>query len=233
MSPNGVLCAAIISAARLAERLAGDRARVLERHGVPLLRHDAAALHEAVGEAQVAELHRAPQQQVLDDAAEADEHDRRGAHALQQVVDRRDAAVGVAGGAVEPEQLRRPIAIDRKTGAGDRARAQRILVRARVGRLQAHRVALELFDDGLQVVGDGRRLRRLRVRVRGEHRLAIAGRRAESARAGAPASPRSTARISCRCDMRYIVMSMSLRERAVCSRPAASSPQPATTSRSR
>ena len=41
-----------------------------------------------------------------------------------------------------------------------------------------------------------------------------------------------TARINCRCDIRYIVMSMSLRERAVCRRPAASSPQPATTSRS-
>ena len=81
---------------RLAERLAADRARVLQRDRVPLLRHDAAALHEPVRQPQVAELHRAPQQQILDDAAEADEQDGGGAHALEQVVDRRDAAVGVA-----------------------------------------------------------------------------------------------------------------------------------------
>ena len=65
---------------RLADRLAADRPRVLERHRVALLRHDAARLHEAVGEPQVAELHRAPQQQVL-------HHPARGRRAAIAVAD--------------------------------------------------------------------------------------------------------------------------------------------------
>ena len=55
---------------RLSDRLAGDRPRVLERHGIALLRHDAAALDESVRQAQVADLGRAPQQQVLNDPAQ-------------------------------------------------------------------------------------------------------------------------------------------------------------------
>jgi len=55
---------------RLTERLAADRARVLERNRVALLRHDAAALHEAFTQPQVPEFRRAPEQQVLDEAAE-------------------------------------------------------------------------------------------------------------------------------------------------------------------
>ena len=50
---------------RLADRLAGDRPRVLERHRISLLRHDAARLHEPLAEPEVTELHRAPQQKVL------------------------------------------------------------------------------------------------------------------------------------------------------------------------
>ena len=74
----------------------------------------------------------------------------------------------------EPEQRARLVAIDRKAGAGDRARAERILIGAVVGRASRRRVALELFDDGEQVVRDGARLRRLRVRVRREDRFAMA-----------------------------------------------------------
>ena len=62
---------------RLTDRLAANRARVLERDGIPLLRHDAAALHEPVSQPQVAELARAPEQQILHDAAEAGEQHRR------------------------------------------------------------------------------------------------------------------------------------------------------------
>ena len=89
----------------LAKRLAGDRARVLERDRVALLRHDAAALHEPVRQPQVAEFARAPEQQILDDAAKPGQQNRRRGHALDQVVDRRDAAVGVAGRRVESEEL--------------------------------------------------------------------------------------------------------------------------------
>ena len=83
---------------RLAERLAADGARVLERDRVALLRHDAAALHEAVAEPQVVELRRAPEQQVLHEAPDARRAARSAADgALEQVVDGGDAAVGVAG----------------------------------------------------------------------------------------------------------------------------------------
>jgi hypothetical protein len=81
--------------------------------------------------------------------------------ALQQVVDRRDAAVGVAGRSAEAEQRRRQRAIDRKAGSGDRARAERVAVRALERRLQPSAVAFELLDDGEQVVGDGAGLRAL------------------------------------------------------------------------
>ena len=42
MSPNGVLWTAVHDRLRLPDRLAGDGARVLERHRIALLRHDAA-----------------------------------------------------------------------------------------------------------------------------------------------------------------------------------------------
>ena len=115
MSPNGVLWTVGDDRLRLAERLAADGARVLERDRVALLRHDAAALHEAVAEAHVAELRGAPEQQVLHEAAVADEQHRRRRRALEQVVDRGDAAVGVAGRPAEAEQLGGQLAIDRET----------------------------------------------------------------------------------------------------------------------
>ena len=80
--------------------------------------------------------------------------------------------------------------------------------------------------DRQQVVRDGARLRRLRVRVRGEHVLAMPRRPARAAPArSAQRRRRSASSTSSRCCIRYIVMSMSLRERAVCSRPGRSSPQ--------
>ena len=46
---------------------------MLERHGVALLRHDAAALHEAVAETEIPEFDGAPEQQILHDAPEPDQ----------------------------------------------------------------------------------------------------------------------------------------------------------------
>ncbi len=219
-------------AERLAERLAADGARVLERHGVALLRHDAARLHEAVRQPQVAELHRAPEQHVLHDAAETREQHRRGRHAFEQIVHRRDASVGVAGGAVEPEQVAREMAIDLESGAGNRARSQRVPVRARIRGLQARGVALQLLDDAEQVVRDSRGLRRLGVRMRGEERVAVLRWRDRCRPALSSSDAARSATMNSRCRIRYIVMSMSLRLRAVCSRPATSSPQALTSRRS-
>ena len=64
-------------------------------------------------------------------------------------------------------------AIDREAGPGDRAGAERILVGARVRGAKPDAVALELLDDRQQVMRDRRRLRGLRMGVRGEHVLAV------------------------------------------------------------
>jgi hypothetical protein len=98
---------------------------------------------------------------------------RRRRNTFQQIVNGRDAAVGVAGGTVEAEQIARQVAIDLEAGAGDGAGAKRVTIRAGERGLQACDVAFELLDDAQQVVRDRRRLRRLRVRVRGEDALAM------------------------------------------------------------
>src|SRR5207244_9130701 len=134
----------------------------------------AARLHEAVAEPDVAEFRRAPQQQVLDEPAEAGEQHGCRRRAFEQIVDRRDTAVRVAGRATEAEQVGGELTVDGKTGAGDCAGPERVTVGALVGRLQPRGIAFELFDYGKHVVRDGGRLRPLRVRVNGEDRVAVA-----------------------------------------------------------
>ncbi len=85
-------------------------------------------------------------------------------------------------------------------------------------------IALELFDDREHVVSDGRRLRALRVRVHREDRVAMPLGEVEQRTPQQRTTPPSRPRMSSRCRIRYIVMSMSLRLRAVWRRPATSSP---------
>ena len=152
----------------LPQRLAGNRACVFERDGIALLRHDAAALHEAVGQPQVAELAActraagpAPPGRGRRAAPPPPRRSRAGSR-------RSRCCRRCCRSAIEPEQRGRALAIDRKAGAGDRAGAERILIRAGIRRAEPRRVAFELLDNGQQIVGDRGRLRRLRVRVRGE-----------------------------------------------------------------
>ena len=112
MSPNGVLWTLMTIAWAWPSALLAMARDVLERDRVALLRHDAARLHEAVAEAQVAELGGAPQQQILHEPSEPDQQHRRRRRALEQVVDGRDAAVGVAGRRREPEQVGGELPID-------------------------------------------------------------------------------------------------------------------------
>ena len=158
----------------LTERFAPDGAGVLDGDRVALLGHDAARLHEAVTEPHVAELRRAPQQQILDEAAEPRQEHCRRRGTLEQIIDGRDAAVGVAGRPAETEQVRRELTIDWKPGAGNRARAERVAIGPLVGAFEPLGIALELLDDREQVMGDGGRLRPLGVRVNGEHGFQVA-----------------------------------------------------------
>ena len=177
-------------------------------------------------EPQVAELRRAPQQQVLHEAAECRPAAPSSAPvALEQIVDGGDAAVGVAGGAVEAEQHAGAVAIDREARAGDGAGAERVAVGARERRPQPLMIAFELLDDGQQVVRDGASAAPAgcacapRTRC-GRWRLASSISAARSSSTAAVVSSSASRR-----RIRYIVMSMSLRLRAVCRRPATSWPQ--------
>ena len=51
---------------------------MLQRHRIPLLRHDAAALHETLADAEVVELRGRPLQEILNEAAEADQQHASG-----------------------------------------------------------------------------------------------------------------------------------------------------------
>jgi hypothetical protein len=231
MSPNGVLWTLSDDRGRLTERLAANGAGVLERNRVALLRHDAARLHEAVREPQVSEFRRAPQQQVLHDAPETCEQHGAGRHALEQIVHRRDAAVGVAGRPVETEQVAGEIAIDRKACAGDGARSERAAIGARIRGLQTPHVPLELLDrqpaDSARSSSAAPAVCACAQRRRG----AVSRCEVEQTGPQLQTDSISEARNS-RCRIRYIVMSMSLRLRAVCSRPATSSPHERTRMRS-
>ena len=99
-----------------------------------------------------------------------------GIRLLHEVVHRRDAAVRVARRPGESEQRTRQVAVDVEAGARDRARSERVAVRRVVGRTQTHDVALELLDGAEEIVGDGRRLRGLGVRVSREDRVDVAPR---------------------------------------------------------
>src|SRR5262249_17936026 len=140
---------------------------------IPLLRHDAAALDEPLAEADVVELRRAPEQEILDEPTEADEQYCRRRRTFEQVVHTGDAAVGIASWSREPEEHRRQLPIDRKSGAGKGARSERTHIRSDKGSLQSHGIALQLFDNRQEIVCDGGRLRALRVGVHGEYGVAM------------------------------------------------------------
>src|SRR5437899_5447449 len=84
------------------------------------------------------------------------------------------AALGISGLTAESEQLGGDLTIDWESGAGDRARAERISVRPLVRALESRGIALELLDDCEKVVSNRRRLCALRVRVNGDDRFAMA-----------------------------------------------------------
>ena len=113
---------------RFAQRAAGQDARVFQRDGVALLRHDAGGLHEGVGKSQETEFASGPQQQVLHKFAEIDHGHGDGGGRLGEVVDGGDGAVGVFGQALEAQKARGHVAVDGEAGGRDGAGAQRAQV---------------------------------------------------------------------------------------------------------
>ena len=138
----------------------------------------------------------------------------------------REVAVGhgverVGRRPVEAERLGGHVAVDRKRGAGERGGAERAFVQplARVGKAAA--VARRHLDIGQQMMAEGHRLRRLQMGEARHHRAGMLQRLARRARADKPASAASSASMASRTHSRKSVATWSLRERAVCSRPAA------------
>ena len=126
-----------------------------------------------------------------------------------------------AVGRSKPSACRGHVAVDREGGAGERRRAERAFVEAPPRIREAAAVAGEHLDIGEEMVAEGDRLRRLQMREARHRRRRR--RRAPSRRA--PAAARRAARrgasIASRTQSRMSVATWSLRERAVCSRPAA------------
>ena len=126
----------------------------------------------------------------------------------------------LAVGRSKPSAAAVACAIDRERRAGQRRRAERALVEPRAGIGEAAAVAAEHLDVGQQMVAEGHRLGRLQVREARHHdvgvRLGLGGERplqllrapVELVDASRTYSRKSSA-------------TWSLRERAVCSRPAA------------
>jgi hypothetical protein len=142
-----------------------DQPHVLDRHGVALLRHDRADLHEAVGHVQVAGLETGPLVEVLHEAADVDEHHLHRRIDAGDVVARRDAAVAVLLHAREAEQRRNARALDREAGGGDCRGTHAAEPERATGGDEAVVIAQQHLDQRRDVMPEGRRLRRLAVRV--------------------------------------------------------------------
>ena len=146
---------------------------MLDRDGVPLLRHDRAHLHVRVGDVEVPHLECGPGVEILGEPPEMDEEElERAVHAGDVVVGG-DAAVGVVLHAGEAQELGHRAAVQREAGGRDRRRPHAGEIRVAARQAQALHVAKQELDEGAEVVPVGRRLGRLAVRVRHDQRAAV------------------------------------------------------------
>ena len=158
---------------RLAERFARQDACVFQRHGISLLRHDAAGLHVSVAQSQKVKFLRAPQEQVLHQLAQAHHQHGDRSSRFAHIISRRDRSVGILLQTIEPQQPRRVVAANRKTSRGDGAGTQWTAVDRGERRAQPLPVPPQRFDGAEQVMRQRRRLRRLRMRVGRHHRIGV------------------------------------------------------------
>src|SRR5204862_3148955 len=105
----------------LRKGLAGEDACVLQRNWIPLLRHNTAGLYVRVSETKKVELCSTPLQQVLHQLAKVDHAYSDGAGRFRDVIDCRDSSVGIYLQTLKAQQLRRVVAVNRKTCRGNGA----------------------------------------------------------------------------------------------------------------
>ena len=128
-------------------------------------------------------------------------------------------------GASKPSACGGHLPVDREGRAGQRGGAQRALVHPRPGVGEAAGVAAEHLDIGHQVVAEGHRLGRLQMGEARHQGVARAPRPWPAAPAAAPAAGSTVRSQASRTHRRKSSATWSLRERAVCSRPAAGADQ--------
>jgi hypothetical protein len=151
---------------RFAQSPAGENPRMLQRHRIALLRHDAGALHVTIAQPQKSELARRPQQQVLRELSQVHHRYRHRRSCFRQVINGGDRTVGVFRQTLESQQPGRFVAVDRKPRRRDGRRPHRAYVHSCKGGLEPRDVPPQKLDRREQIVGQRGRLGRLRMRVR-------------------------------------------------------------------
>lgn len=125
------------------------------------------------------EFLRAPEQQLLHEAPQIERGELHGGRDFADIIGAADRIVSILNQAVEGEQLGHPFPADREAGRRQRCGAHAAAVAVGVSRLQAADIPAERIRDGGRVVGHGRRLRLLRMRVADHHRVRMLGREAQ------------------------------------------------------
>ena len=197
------------------------RAQQLGGVRVLLLRHQARARRERVGHLAEAELLARPEHDLAAELREVGGAGGGGRQVVEHEVAVRDGVERVLRDAAEAELLGHEHAAGVEVDPGERAGAERQVVRGRHAEVEALEVAAELPEVGQQVVREVDRLGALQVRVAGQRPVEVAlgqlhQRRHQVARA-APCASRLWARTS----IATSVATWSLRERAVWSLPPA------------
>ena len=204
---------------------------MLDRDGVPLLRHDRAHLHVRVGDVEVPDLEPGPGVEILGEPPEMDEEElERAVHAGDVVVGG-DAAVGVVLHAGEAEELGHRAAVQREARGRDRRRAHAGEIRVAARQAQALHVAEQELDRGRR--GSARRSSAGPAGRGCTPRPACRG-CASATSSRAAIAPRSSSSSTARRSLSAIlntVWSMSFRLRPVWSFPAVSTPSRRSSSR--
>jgi hypothetical protein len=147
-------------------------AHELQRIGVLLLRHEAAAGRGRIGELEETELLGREQDEVFGYAAQMHHPERRGVQERRDEVAIAADVDAVARDAAEAERRGEAVHVDGVAGPGDRAGSERQLVGLAEHRVEAIDVAAQRGAVREQEVGHEHRLRPAEVRVRRHQRVA-------------------------------------------------------------
>src|SRR5205814_5170618 len=140
---------------------------------VALLRHYRTAGRKGIAEPDKAEGVARPDDDLLRKARQMRPGQRRGGEKLDREIAVGDGIDRVRGRAVEAERGSGPVAVDRKSGAGERGGAERGFIEAAAAVGEAATVAPEHLDIGHQMVAESHWLRDLQMRKAGHDAIGM------------------------------------------------------------